>query len=328
MGTVASHPPLPVHSAPVSCPAAPSPLPRSPDHRPPRRSRTPPSSTTSRPARRRRRPYGTTGPRARHRPGGRARLRQPARRRARRGAWDGGGAAARTVGRLFFHAQGEDASCTATVVDSGNRDVVVTGGHCAVTHDLLGEHPEWIGQALFVPGFRDGEAPYGTFVVRTGVADSRWVESGENTAYDQAFLVLNENESGDRVADAVGATQKIAFDAEQGVPVQEFGYPRVAATEGPHSGRPEFIGRRLAHCYGTAVATPDDMWGVPCDMGGGSSGGPASPGSTRPTAGARSSVWTCRAPTSTARTPSASRALRAASATWWARRSPRRSAAR
>ncbi|MDT0444970.1 trypsin-like serine peptidase [Streptomyces johnsoniae] len=197
-------------------------------------------------------------------------------------AYSGDGAVSTTVGRLFYVGHGgEDSSCTATVVESANRSTVVTAGHCVVTHDLLGENARWAEQLLFVPGFRDGEMPHGAFPAVSGVVDARWVASGEAIDYDQSFLVLGENEEGERVADAVGAVQELAFDPEVGQPVQEFGYPR-ATGDPAQQGRPEFIGLRLAHCWGTSQALADhpeipntsDTRGIPCDMGGGASGGP------------------------------------------------------
>lgn len=198
-------------------------------------------------------------------------------------AWSGPGAVAATEGRLFFTDHGEDSSCTATVLNSANRSVVITGGHCVVGHDLLGEDGQWADNELFVPGYRDGAAPHGTFAATAGVAHATWVQNGEEGAYDQAFLVLGENEQGERAAEMPGAGggQKIGYDRPGAQPVMEFGYPRGSAGEA-HSGRPEFTGKRLAYCYGTGredhgpadFPNPDGTWGIPCDMGGGASGGP------------------------------------------------------
>lgn len=198
-------------------------------------------------------------------------------------AYSGDGTVAATVGRLFYvDHDGADSSCTATVVRSANRSTVVTAGHCVVTHNLLGEDARWAENLMFVPGFRDGAMPYGAFPAALGVVDAQWVASGESSDYDQSFLVLGANEQGERVVDAVGAAHQIAFDPEVGQQVHVFGYPRAAAQQPEHQGRPEFVGLRLAHCWGTSQVVPsypDDpapshLRGVPCDMGGGSSGGP------------------------------------------------------
>ncbi|MFC0549068.1 trypsin-like serine peptidase [Kutzneria chonburiensis] len=191
-----------------------------------------------------------------------------------------------TVGRLFFTDHGEDASCTATVVDSANRSTVVTAGHCVNNTDLLGDNNAWNANVLFIPGYHDGQAPYGRFVGRLGVADATWLQNDQQNAvkydpYDQAFDVLNPNAQGRRVQDAVDAAQHIGFDRPGSSDQFQFGYPR-ASTDPARENLPEYTGERLAFCHGIAAeypGTPDfpagpDLWGPACTMGGGSSGGP------------------------------------------------------
>jgi V8-like Glu-specific endopeptidase len=191
-----------------------------------------------------------------------------------------------TVGRLFFTDHGEDDSCTATVVDSANGSTVVTAGHCVNNTDLLGEDDQWAANEMFVPGYHDGEAPYGKFVGRIGVAASTWLQNDAQNSrrfdrYDQAFLVLNTDAQGRRLQDVVGAAQTIGFDQPGGQLVYQFGYPR-AASDPARSGLPEYTGERLAYCTGqtrqypgtTDFPEPKGQWGTACVMGGGSSGGP------------------------------------------------------
>ena len=192
-----------------------------------------------------------------------------------------GTAVDRTIGRLFFVDRGEDSSCTATLVAAANRATVVTAGHCVHGMDLIGNDPQWTDKVLFVPGFRDNTRPYGSFVARTAFADTSWVADDQQSAHDQAFLVLNPDAQGRRAADVTQAAQPLGVDLPGGLPAQEFGYPRAAQKPG-HQGRPEFTGQRVAHCWGAPKETPGSAdipvprghWGVPCDMGGGSSGGP------------------------------------------------------
>ncbi|ANZ43531.1 hypothetical protein BBK82_43885 [Lentzea guizhouensis] len=180
--------------------------------------------------------------------------------------------AGRTIGRLFFvDRDGEDSSCTATVVVSANRRTAVTGGHCVHTANLIGEDPRWHTKLLFVPGFRDNTRPFGQFAVTRVVVSRTWTTDDQQSEHDQAFLVL------DRPS---GVSEHIAFGRPAGREAVEYGYPRAANQPG-HQGRPEFTGQRLARCWGTPVLNPghpeigpENLWGVPCDMGGGSSGGP------------------------------------------------------
>jgi hypothetical protein len=161
--------------------------------------------------------------------------------------------------------------------------VVVTAGHCVYDTDLIGENGQWNAHELFIPGFRDGKAPYGSFVARAGVVHSQWLLNDQIDsrfdAYDQAFLVLGRNEHGARAGDV--AEQNIGLNEKGSQYAYEFGYPRASAAEN-RTGRPEFTGLRLAYCYGPAHADPGSadfpepagLWGNACVMGGGSSGGP------------------------------------------------------
>ncbi|WP_433231424.1 trypsin-like serine peptidase [Micromonospora sp. CA-248260] len=199
--------------------------------------------------------------------------------------WTGADAVSRTVGRLFFTDHGEDTSCTATVLDSANRSTVVTAAHCVNNTDLIGEDNQWSANVLFIPGYRDGRAPYGRFVGRLSVAPSTWLLNDQieslYDSYDQAFVVLHPNSDGRRVQDAVGAAQRIGYDVPGARVVHQFGYPRASSDE-TRQGLPEYTGERLAYCAGRAVeqqATeewpePPGQWGTECVMGGGSSGGP------------------------------------------------------
>ncbi|MFG2577841.1 trypsin-like serine peptidase [Streptomyces malaysiensis] len=200
--------------------------------------------------------------------------------------WKGGGAVTTTVGRLFFTDHGEDASCTATLVRSANHGTVATAAHCLNNTDLLGENNQWQSNAMFVPGYREGEAPLGTFVVRWGVLNSIWLENNQTDpvtydSHDQAFAVLGRNERGQTAEEAAGTAQDIAFDVPGDRTAFEFGYPR-AASDPAREGLPEYTGRATAYCEGTPreypgtpdFPEPEGIWGAPCVMGGGASGGP------------------------------------------------------
>jgi len=71
--------------------------------------------------------------------------------------------------------------CTATVVASPVKDLVITAAHC-----VYGQRP---GNLAFVPGYRNGSRPYGTWAVRRIVVDAGWQRS-QNPNRDVAFLVV------------------------------------------------------------------------------------------------------------------------------------------
>jgi V8-like Glu-specific endopeptidase len=84
--------------------------------------------------------------------------------------------------------------CTASVVHSPGRDLVVTAAHC-----VDGDGTLW-----FAPGYRDGTAPYGVWKVRQVLHDDAWDEDRDEDD-DVAFAVLQPADGQRHVEDAVGA---------------------------------------------------------------------------------------------------------------------------
>ncbi|MEW1748972.1 trypsin-like serine peptidase [Streptomyces angustmyceticus] len=168
------------------------------------------------------------------------------------------GATMKTVGRLFFvNADGADSWCTATAVRSANRSVVMTAGHCVRRPaSPFNTHVDLV----FVPGYHKGAQPYGAFPVRAALAPRTWAEDGVN---DVAALAVDADAKGRRLTDVVGG-QAVAFRRPVGGRTVAFGYPAT---------RPQ-RGEELLQCTGTTVRAPGDEQSVPCDLGGGASGGP------------------------------------------------------
>ncbi|WP_406474129.1 trypsin-like serine peptidase [Streptomyces platensis] len=167
------------------------------------------------------------------------------------------GTALKTVGRLFFvNANGADTWCTATAVKSANRSAVMTAAHCV----RRGSSPVNTNiEMVFVPAYSKGKMPYGAFAVRTAVTPRAW----ENDSTDDlSTLVVDADKNGRKLTDVVGG-QDIAFNRPVGGTISAFGY---SAT------RPQ-LGEELLHCVGTAKEK-SGVQAIPCDMSGGSSGGP------------------------------------------------------
>lgn len=167
------------------------------------------------------------------------------------------GVALKTVGRLFFvNSRGADTWCTATAVKSANRSAVMTAAHCV----RLGSAPGMTNTAMvFVPGYSKGKKPYGTFAVRVAATPRTWVNDSTN---DMSALVVDADKNGRKLTDVVGG-QDIAFNRPVGGTVSALGY---SAT------RPQ-RGEELLRCVGTAKKEQGTQ-AIPCDMTGGSSGGP------------------------------------------------------
>jgi V8-like Glu-specific endopeptidase len=87
------------------------------------------------------------------------------------------------VGALFRLAHGHVGRhfCTAAVVASPVKDLVITAAHC-----VSGRKP---GRMAFVPGYRNHSHPYGVWAVRQIVMDAGW-RAWRNPNRDVAFLVV------------------------------------------------------------------------------------------------------------------------------------------
>ncbi|MDL4771589.1 trypsin-like serine peptidase [Actinomadura xylanilytica] len=172
-------------------------------------------------------------------------------------AWTGGGAVTKTAGRVFFTYQGRTASCSGDAVTSTNKSTVVTAGHCVKLDGAW--HTDWV----FVPGYKDGDRPYGTWTASKTLSTPQWTAS-EDLNYDVGAAVVNPVD-GKKLVDTVGG-QGIAFNQARGQSMYAFGYPAAAP----------YDGSKLTYCSGTVI---DDFLqssdlGLRCDMTGGSSGGP------------------------------------------------------
>ncbi|AXG82588.1 peptidase [Streptomyces paludis] len=163
----------------------------------------------------------------------------------------------KTVGRLFFvNANGADTWCTATAVKSANRSAVMTAAHCVRRGSSPGNTNILM---VFAPGYSKGRTPHGTFAVRSAATPRAWQTASTN---DIAALVVAADKKNRKLTDVVGG-QKIAFNRAVGGTVSALGY---SAT------RPQ-RGEVLLRCVGKAKKE-QGMQAIPCDLTGGSSGGP------------------------------------------------------
>jgi V8-like Glu-specific endopeptidase len=85
-----------------------------------------------------------------------------------------------TVGALFPASQASAHTCTAGVLDSPSGNVIVTAAHCVAGSGA---------GLVFVPGYDDGSAPYGSWAVTKAYAASGWISS-QDPELDYVFLVV------------------------------------------------------------------------------------------------------------------------------------------
>ncbi|MCX5265037.1 serine protease [Streptomyces sp. NBC_00199] len=106
--------------------------------------------------------------------------------------------------------------CTASVVHSPHRDLIVTAAHCLLD----------AGDVAFVPGYRDGEAPYGVWKVAKVFLPDGWTR-GQDEDSDVAFAALEEQD-GEGVEDVVGGNRFAPGTATGATAVTVTGYPNAA----------------------------------------------------------------------------------------------------
>jgi V8-like Glu-specific endopeptidase len=163
-----------------------------------------------------------------------------------------------TTGKVFFSMGGSNYVCSGAATSSSNGSVVTTAGHC------VNEGPgAYVSNFAFVPAYDNGSRPYGTWTARTLVTTTAWAQQGDIN-YDGGFAVMNTL-NGQTLNTAVGG-QGIGFNLARGLSYNAYGYPAAG----------KFNGQTLRSCTGTAFDDPygTQSQGIPCDMTGGSSGGP------------------------------------------------------
>ncbi|MCO5994550.1 trypsin-like serine peptidase [Actinoallomurus rhizosphaericola] len=107
----------------------------------------------------------------------------------------------RVVGALFLSNGTGRHYCTASVVGSAKRNLLITAAHCLYSPSGR----TWNRNIVFVPKYSRGHRPYGTWPVWLMVADQRWIDHGDPDA-DVAFAAVQEMD-GRRIADVVGANE-------------------------------------------------------------------------------------------------------------------------
>ncbi|WP_168714018.1 hypothetical protein [Streptomyces sp. A1136] len=174
------------------------------------------------------------------------------------------------VGRMFVMTGGGGYFCTASVVSSPGRDLVVSAAHC-----LLGADAR---QVAFVPHYRaDRPQPYGMFpVLRDSAGHAKvWIapryrsEGADRAAtLDVAFAQVGPNASGALVEDVVGGNRLVTGAAYAQASVTLVGYPASAA-------RPRLCVNRTTKFTSSDPKIPGTFQRIDCTgYPGGTSGGP------------------------------------------------------
>lgn len=183
------------------------------------------------------------------------------------------------TGRISFRntATNKDGHCTASVLATSSGSVLITAAHCV--HG--GRDGDLFEDIVFMPGYSDGDAPYGHFAVSDVFYHSDWsdyggLDYGDAGVYrgynaDFAFLVVDHNSEGNTPMSYVGG-HDIEVNDFTSFYSEAYGYPDDQGD-----------GELLTACKNTTSTASffDDGWGISfmtmlCSQsfGPGASGGP------------------------------------------------------
>jgi len=166
------------------------------------------------------------------------------------------------VGAIFSTEDGSISGqghyCTGSVVNSPEGDIIVTAAHCV--YDSSGVYTD----IAFVPGYHDGQDPYGVWIPSAVVVSPQWT-SNSDPNYDVAFVVVHEEGSSSKIQDVVGGDD-LGLDPSYTNLTQVVGYPE--STEEPVT-----CTNYTSQFSDPSLATPQLQFA--CDnYPGGTSGGP------------------------------------------------------
>ena len=166
-----------------------------------------------------------------------------------------------TVGKLFFRTPTGDGSCTAAVVNSASKNLVITAAHCVHPG---GPGKAYYGDFLFAPGWNDGPSAHGYWSGTAARASAEWTQS-KKWDHDYAFVRLAAS-NGEQIVSRVGANALAAGTGHVVPNTRIWGYPA----------RAPYTGQTAQHCEVTTTRensyTPDAR--AACAFNQGASGGP------------------------------------------------------
>lgn len=173
--------------------------------------------------------------------------------------------ASASVGPLFFGAAGSPHTCTASVVDSPAGDLIVTAAHC-----LSGSG----AGVSFVPGYRNGRAPYGTWTVSRAYAAPAWQARNDPHA-DYAFLAVDPlpgNPKGAASVESVVGGAVLGSTPPDGRPVTLTGYLEGIDDRALVCAASTYLAGEYpaVDCAGFADGTSGAPWIAPAQPGAGS----------------------------------------------------------
>ncbi|WP_051969872.1 trypsin-like serine peptidase [Kitasatospora azatica] len=118
------------------------------------------------------------------------------------------------VGALFTNSvSAGNHFCTASVVHSATRNLLLTAAHCLSSTTGV----------QFAPGYRNGQSPYGSWQVTQIYTTTGWSQNGD-VDQDFAFLEVAPNAKGQQIEDVVGGGT-LGTNESFTATVRLYGYP-------------------------------------------------------------------------------------------------------
>ena len=125
------------------------------------------------------------------------------------------------VGALFEHDASGEHFCTASVVASPGKDLLITAAHCINGGNGSGYRKD----IVFIPDYRDGNAPYGVWTPQRLLVAPQWANSSDPD-FDVGFVVLQPH-NGENIQQVLGAS-RLGIDSGYRYLVRVTGYPDSA----------------------------------------------------------------------------------------------------
>jgi V8-like Glu-specific endopeptidase len=169
-----------------------------------------------------------------------------------------------TIGKLFFTQGGRNYVGSAAAI---GKNGIWTAGHCV--HVGNGQPSGWSTNVVFVPGYKDGAAPFGQFTARQLFCRTSWYQKGNPGGLfeDMGGAILNPLNG--RMLSQVVGWLGFAWNFPRNQVWTSLGYPAA----------PPFTGQRMfqdtaPYANDGAVPGSPAPEGIGCSMTGGCSGGP------------------------------------------------------
>ena len=157
-----------------------------------------------------------------------------------------------------------DYECSGTAVHSPNRSVVWTAGHCGYDS---GNFPLFcdcfVTNFEFIPGYRNGSRPFGTWPATNIYTTNQWANSGDSSFDLSAAKVGRRN---GKTLQATVRGRRLGFNQPRNKTYSAYGYP----AEPPFNGQHQY--RCRSPYAGSDTGSPPPIR-IACNMTGGASGG-------------------------------------------------------